>query len=159
MSGPPPSHDNATAVKPTPGTSTEDSSTSTPTNYERSATLAQKKLTSCKQLLTFAQYLRNHGLYVQKSAGQQPSAEDRESFAALGRQWRDLLDGKLLEGVGDVLTEASHDEAESELGKLDKLNEDEAAVRAREAWKEVMELIAECKDIRRAMDELVAKMS
>jgi hypothetical protein len=68
-----------------------------------------------------------------------------------------LLDGKLLEGVGDVLTEAFRDEAESELGKIDSLNKDEAAVRAREAWKEVVELIGECKDIRREMDELVAK--
>jgi hypothetical protein len=70
-----------------------------------------------------------------------------------------LLDGKLLEGVGDVLTEAFRDEAESELGKLDSLDNDEAAVKARETWKEVMELIAECEDIRREMDELVAKMS
>jgi hypothetical protein len=68
-----------------------------------------------------------------------------------------LLDGKLLEGVGDVLTEAFRDEAESELGKIDSLNKDEAAVRAREAWKEVVELIGECKDIRGEMDELVAK--
>jgi hypothetical protein len=68
-----------------------------------------------------------------------------------------LLDGKLLEGVGDVLTEAFRDEAESELGKIDSLNKDEAAVRAREAWKEVVELIGECEDIRREMDELVAK--
>jgi hypothetical protein len=157
MSGPPPSHDNATAVKPTLGT--QDPSTSTSADYERSATLAQEKLTSCRQLLTFAQYLCNHGLYVQRSAGQQPSAEDKESFAALGKQWRDLLDGKLLEGVGDVLTEAFHDEAKSELGKLDKSRKDEAAERAREAWNEVMELIAECKDIKREMDELVAKMS
>jgi hypothetical protein len=152
---PPPSHDNSTAVKATPGTSTEGSSTTY--NYEQSTALAQNKLTQCRQLLTFAQYLRNHSLYVQRSAGQQPSAEDKESFAALGRQWRDLLDGKLLEGVGDVLTEAFRDEAESELGKIDSLNKDEAAVRAREAWKEVVELIGECKDIRGEMDELVAK--
>jgi hypothetical protein len=152
---PPPSHDNSTAVKATPRTSTEGSSTTH--NYEQSTALAQNKLTQCRQLLTFAQYLRNHSLYVQRSAGQQPSAEDKESFAALGRQWRDLLDGKLLEGVGDVLTEAFRDEAESELGKIDSLNKDEAAVRAREAWKEVVELIGECKDIRGEMDELVAK--
>jgi hypothetical protein len=160
MSGPPPSHDNATAVKPTSGTSTEDSPTSTSTaEYERSTALAQQKLKNCRQLLTFSQYLRNHSLYVQRSAGQQPSAEDRESFAALGRQWRDLLDGKLLEGVGDVLTEAFRDEAESELGKIDCSDKNEAAIKAREVWKEVVELIAECKDIRREMDELVAKMS
>jgi hypothetical protein len=70
-----------------------------------------------------------------------------------------LLDGKLLEGVGDVLTEAFRDEAESELGKIDCSDKNEAAIKAREVWKEVVELIAECKDIRREMDELVAKMS
>jgi hypothetical protein len=154
MSGPP-SHDNSTAVKSTPGTQEQNAST----DYELSTALAQENATKCRQLLTFAQYVRNHGYYLQQSVGQQPSAEDKEDFAALGRQWRDLFDGKLLEGVGDVLTEAFHDEAESELDKLDRLNKDEAAVGAKKMWREVMALIGECKDIRREIDELVAKTS
>jgi hypothetical protein len=153
MSGPPKSHNNSTAVKSTPGT--QDPFTST--DYEKSTALAQKKLKPCRQLLTFAQYIRNHSCYLQQSAGPQPSAENKEDFAALGRQWRDLLDGNLLEGVGDVLTEAFHDEAKSQLDKLDGLDKDEAAVKAREAWKEVMELIGECKAVRKDVDELVAK--
>jgi hypothetical protein len=157
MSGPP-ANDNSTAVKSTPGAQKQNSSTSA--DYEQSTVLAQKKLTKCRQLLTFAQYIRNHSYYLQRYAGQQPSDEDKEGFAALGRQWRDLLDGKLLEGVGDVLTEAFREEAEREMGKLYGLmSKDEAVVKAREAWKEVLELIEECKDIRREVDELMAKTS
>jgi hypothetical protein len=156
MSAPPPANDNPTAVKPATGESAEVSFTAC--NYEASAALTQQKLTSCRKLLTFAQYIRNHSCYLQRYAGQQPSDEDRDGFAALGRQWRDLLDGKLLEGVGDVLTEAFCEEAEGEVGRLDGLDRDDAAaVKAREAWKEVLVLIGECKDVRKEVDELMAK--
>ena len=127
------------------------------TNYQKSSKLAQDKTTQCTKFLTFARFIRDQANYSLRSAGQQPSQEDKDGFRGLKQQWQDLLGNKLLDGAtGDVLTQAFHDEAELELDKLDETDTD--ATQAREAWQKVMSLVGECKTVKQEVEQVMAKM-
>lgn len=141
-----PSHKKSTA-KPT-------SSNQVPsTCHEQSSTIACRRIEQCNKFLTFARYIRDRGLYAKTSAGRDPSIDDNEDLAALKRQWQDLLDNKLLEGASDVLTDSFLDEAHTELRKLE---EGEANLQVREAWKQVLELVKECKAMKQDVDGMFA---
>jgi hypothetical protein len=126
----------------------------TTVDYEKSAKLAHDRITQCRRFLTFAFTIWEGGEYVLRSAGQRPSDDDKDDVLALKRQWQDLLDNKLLEGAGEVLHVAFLKGAEVE---LDKLIQSDAAAQTREAWKEVVCLVKECKTIKEEVEQVMVK--
>lgn len=126
------------------------------TDHEASTALAQDKIKKCQKLISMARYIRNDIVFKQSSAGLYPSAEDREGFEALKRQWRDLLGGKMLEGVSGDLVEGLEGEAGVELSRLDLLEDGEKVVEAREKWTEVLGLVGEWEGIKVKVEEFVA---
>lgn len=151
----PPSHEHSTAVP-----AAEKAQAPPSPNYALSADTAQGRITQCHQFLSFAQYLRDQWIYLQRSAGERRSEDDKEGFAALRKQWKDLLDGKLLDGVDEVLTDAFQDEAVGQLDRLDwedDEDEDEEMRRAREGWIRVLRLIGECETAKREGDEVLGE--
>jgi hypothetical protein len=124
--------------------------------YEESAKLAREKATQCEKLLTFARFIRDQANFSLRSAGQHPSNEDQDGSRGLKQQWQDLLKNKMLEGAGDVLTEAFQDEAQLELGKLDET--DTAATQARVAWQKVVSLIKDCQEVKQEVEQVMVKM-
>ena len=125
-------------------------------DYEESAKIAREKTTQCEKLLTFARFIRDQANFSLRSAGQHPSNEDKDGFRGLKQQWQDLLSNKMLEGAGDVLTQAFHDEAQLELGKLDET--DTAATQARVAWQKVASLIKDCQKVKQEVEQVMVKL-
>lgn len=72
-----------------------------------------------------------------------------EDIAALAQQWLQLRDDSLLQGTsGEVVKGSFSVAAEVELGRLDGLEESERVREAREVWREVVKLAAECRDVK-----------
>ena len=125
-------------------------------DYEESAKLANVKTTQCEKLLTFAQFIRDQANFSLRSAGQHPSNEDKDGFRGLRQQWQDLLSNKMLEGAGEVLTEAFLDGVQLELGKLDET--DKAAAQARVSWQKVVSLIKDCQEVKQEVEQVMVKI-
>lgn len=124
--------------------------------YEESAKFAREKTTQCEKLLTFARFIRDQANFSLRSAGHHPSIEDKEGFRSLRQQWQDLLNKKMLDGAGDVLTDGFQDEAQLELGKLDET--DAVATQARVAWQKVVSLIKDCQEVKQEVEQVMVKM-
>lgn len=123
------------------------------TSQEQSSHITRRKVEQCNRFLTFARYIRDRGLYAKTSAGGNPSVDDDEDLTALRQQWQDLLNGKLLEGARDVLKDSFLDEAKIELRKLE---EGEANLHSRQAWKQVLDLVQECKAMEQDVEGIFA---
>lgn len=151
---------------------------STSTSTSTTLSLAETKRAQCLTFLTFARHLRDQIIYHQRqqiqgrevqrqlqhaNSSNRPqtlparpttpqvtgSNEDNEDFDALAQQWRQLRDGSLLQGIsGEVLRGSFSVAAEVELGRLDGLGESERVREAREVWREVVRLAAECRDVK-----------
>jgi len=138
------------------GAAKEAQSNTANNNHEKSTALARDKTTQCERFLTFARHIRDQATFALRSAGQHPSNEDKDDFKDLKQQWQGLLNNQLLQGAGEVLTEAFLKKAELELGKLDET--DTAATQARVAWQKVVSLVEECKTVKGETEQVMAKM-
>lgn len=125
-------------------------------NYQESTKLAGVKTRQCTKFLTFARYIRDQADFSLRSAGQDPSDEDKDGFRGLKQQWQDLLNNNMPEGAGEVLTQALLVEAELELGKLDET--ETGATQTRVAWQKVLSLIKDCQEVKQEVEQVMLKM-
>lgn len=118
-----------------PATAKPNPSGSGITDFAKSKTTAQARLTQGKSFLTFAQYIRNHTTWARRSSDPLPSADDRAGQAALKKQWQGLLSGDLpgLKTASEVLGETFKQEAERASTQA-YLAQEEGAVEAGMAW-------------------------
>lgn len=106
------------------------------------------RIIQCKKFLSFATYLLDQLRKTQHrsrlAASKSLSTDDREEVVALEKHWKQLCDGKLLEQAGEVSDESFLDSAEEEMEKLDWPEKSDAAMEAREAWREVARSVRWC---------------
>ena len=124
-------------------------------DYQESTKLGGDKTRQCTKFLTFARYIRDQANFSLRSAGQNPSDEDKDGFRGLKQQWQDLLNNNMPEGAGEVLTQAFLVEAELELGKLDET--DTGATQTRVAWQKIVSLIKDCQEVKQEVEQVMLK--
>ncbi|KAM0693262.1 hypothetical protein Q7P36_006515 [Cladosporium allicinum] len=112
----------------------------------------------CLRFKNMANTLVESNTLNQRSAGDHPSEESRDSAKGQKRQWfKDILEDEGATGLNQVLKVAFLLEAETELQRLDVLNQAVATAGAREAWQHVVDLVHECRALRQDVDRVMGQ--
>jgi hypothetical protein len=129
-----------------------------PTDFAESLNNANASAHLCQRFKNIANTYLESRNFQQRSLGDNPSEESRDSAKAQKRQWyKDILQDEGATGLNAVLKVAFLFEAEAELRRLSGLNQAEATDGARVAWQQGPALVYECRALRQEVDRTMGQ--
>ena len=124
-----------------------------PTDFTETTKDASARAHLCVRFKNVANLYLESATLNQRSAGDHPGEEFRESAKGQKHQWsKDILEDEGATGLNEVVKIAFLREAEAELQRLSGLGEARATIEAREAWEHVVALVYECRALRQQVD-------